>query len=141
MRIIYPTFSLLAMLIFLSCSSTTKRTYTPQPQKTDLIYADESEYNTDGQKTIRRLRKEIEDYNFQYPLEKIESKFDFHPIARAAYLKGFITGYQWGLKGEQTSFPYHYENEMLEPPMMHGFFAGQYYGLQNKPPFPDKDTD
>jgi hypothetical protein len=104
---------LLLLMVFLS-------TYAYSQQSSDLI--------------LKRLNKEIKELNFSYELSIIKSEFDNDKLLRAAYLKGFIVGYQWGLKGQQTSFPFHDENQCLVPAMMQGFFTGQYYGCRGEKP-------
>jgi hypothetical protein len=81
---------------------------------------------------LKRLNKEIKELNFSYDLSIIKSEFDDNPLLRAAYLKGFITGYQWGLMGRHTTFPFHNEERNLIPAMMQGFYTGQYYGCRGE---------
>ncbi|MFA6174703.1 MAG: hypothetical protein WC701_13625 [Kiritimatiellales bacterium] len=115
-------------------NSTSTIAVTNSPSTKDLIYTGDDRFNEEGQKIIKRLRNDIEEYSFPYDITKIKSEFDVHPIPRAAYLKGFIQGYIWGKEKKEASFPFHHEDEKLTPAMMNGYYSGQYHGLRGEDP-------
>ena len=80
-------------------------------------------------KNLQRLQNEIKETTFPKDVSQIESKYDDNPMCRAAFLKGYIHGYNLGYEGINSTFPFGHEDARIQPAMLNGFYVGQFDGF------------